>query len=93
MEHQPEDPGHDEQDAGQEGPGEWSHYLLLSKVSRTSLNPMEASSSRGGFVGLAGLIIFQHRSNIARLRRGEEPKIGGRGRRGDVLHESDDDER
>lgn len=36
---------------------------------------------------LALVIIVKHRSNIARLRRGEEPKIGGVGRRGDVLHE------
>lgn len=35
---------------------------------------------------LAVLIVFQHRSNIARLQRGEEPKVAGRKRRGDILH-------
>jgi glycerol-3-phosphate acyltransferase PlsY len=34
---------------------------------------------------MAGLVIFKHRGNIARLRRGEEPRIGGLGRRGDVI--------
>lgn len=37
---------------------------------------------------LALLIIYKHRGNIVRLRRGKEPKIGGQGRRGDVLHDS-----
>ena len=34
---------------------------------------------------LAVLIVYQHRSNIARLQRGEEPKVAGRKRRGDIL--------
>jgi glycerol-3-phosphate acyltransferase PlsY len=34
---------------------------------------------------LAGLVIIKHRANIGRLRRGEEPRVGGSARRGDVL--------
>jgi acyl phosphate:glycerol-3-phosphate acyltransferase len=34
---------------------------------------------------LAALIIWKHRGNIARLRRGEEPKVGGTARRGDIM--------
>lgn len=36
---------------------------------------------------LALLVIYRHRTNIARLRRGEEPKVGGTARRGDVLED------
>jgi len=36
---------------------------------------------------LALAVVFKHRSNIARLRRGEEPKAGRGVRRGDVLAE------
>ncbi|MCH7547249.1 MAG: glycerol-3-phosphate 1-O-acyltransferase PlsY [Planctomycetes bacterium] len=36
---------------------------------------------------LAILIVYQHRSNIARIQRGEEPKVAGRKRRGDILHD------
>lgn len=36
---------------------------------------------------LAILIVYQHRSNITRLQRGEEPKVAGRKRRGDILHD------
>jgi len=36
---------------------------------------------------LAVLIVFQHRSNIERIKRGEEPKVAGRKRRGDILHD------
>ena len=36
---------------------------------------------------LALLVIYKHRGNIARLRRGEEPKAGGTARRGDVINE------
>ncbi len=31
---------------------------------------------------IAALVVYRHRSNIARLRRGEEPKVGRSGRRG-----------
>ena len=34
---------------------------------------------------LALLVIVRHRDNIMRLRKGEEPQVGGSGRRGDVL--------
>lgn len=34
---------------------------------------------------LALVVVHKHRGNIARLRRGEEPKIGGAARRGEVL--------
>ena len=36
---------------------------------------------------LAIVVVYKHRANIVRLRRGEEPKIGGSARRGDVLAE------
>ncbi len=36
---------------------------------------------------LAVLIVYQHRSNITRLKRGEEPKVVGRKQRGDILHD------
>jgi glycerol-3-phosphate acyltransferase PlsY len=38
-------------------------------------------------MALAVVVVYKHRANIARLRRGEEPKIGGSARRGDVLAE------
>ncbi|MHC5024527.1 MAG: glycerol-3-phosphate 1-O-acyltransferase PlsY [Planctomycetota bacterium] len=34
---------------------------------------------------LAILVLYKHRANIGRLRRGEEPRVGGITRRGDVL--------
>jgi glycerol-3-phosphate acyltransferase PlsY len=34
---------------------------------------------------LALLVVYRHRANIGRLRRGEEPRVGGATRRGDVL--------
>jgi glycerol-3-phosphate acyltransferase PlsY len=34
---------------------------------------------------MAVLIVYLHRGNIARLRRGEEPKVRGSARRGDVI--------
>ncbi len=34
---------------------------------------------------MAGLIVYLHRGNIARIRRGEEPKVRGSARRGDVI--------
>jgi glycerol-3-phosphate acyltransferase PlsY len=34
---------------------------------------------------LAGLVIFRHRANIGRLRRGEEPKVGRKPARGTQL--------
>ncbi len=39
------------------------------------------------FIGtllIALMVIWKHRSNIARLRRGEEPKVSDKGRRGDL---------
>ena len=36
---------------------------------------------------MALLVIYRHRGNIARLRRGEESKVRGKARRGDVLDE------
>lgn len=35
---------------------------------------------------LAVLMVWKHRSNIGRLRRGEEPRAGGTARRGDVMN-------
>lgn len=34
---------------------------------------------------MALLVVYRHRANIGRLRRGEEPKVRGPARRGDVL--------
>jgi hypothetical protein len=34
---------------------------------------------------MAAVVIYKHRGNIARIRRGEEPKVRGGARRGDVL--------
>ncbi|MHC4080300.1 MAG: glycerol-3-phosphate 1-O-acyltransferase PlsY [Planctomycetota bacterium] len=39
---------------------------------------------------MAVVVIYKHRSNIARIRRGEEPQVRGVARRGDVLEESDE---
>ncbi|MHC4128055.1 MAG: glycerol-3-phosphate 1-O-acyltransferase PlsY [Planctomycetota bacterium] len=36
---------------------------------------------------MAAVVIYKHRGNIARIRRGEEPKVRGGARRGDVLDE------
>jgi acyl phosphate:glycerol-3-phosphate acyltransferase len=36
-------------------------------------------------VALALLVIYKHRGNIARLRRGEEPKAGGNARRDNIV--------
>lgn len=36
---------------------------------------------------MALVVIYKHRTNIARLRRGEEPKVKGRVKRGDLLEE------
>jgi glycerol-3-phosphate acyltransferase PlsY len=36
---------------------------------------------------MAAVVVYKHRGNIARLRRGEEPKVRGTARRGDVLEE------
>ena len=36
---------------------------------------------------MAAVVVYKHRGNIARLRRGEEPKVRGSARRGDVLEE------
>lgn len=33
-------------------------------------------------VGMAALVVWRHRANIGRLRRGEEPKVGGEARKG-----------
>lgn len=38
---------------------------------------------------LAFVIIWKHRTNIARIRRGEEPKAGGTSRRGSLAHHAD----
>jgi glycerol-3-phosphate acyltransferase PlsY len=40
-------------------------------------------------LALALVVLFKHRANIGRLRRGEEPRIGGAARRGDVLSDPD----
>jgi glycerol-3-phosphate acyltransferase PlsY len=36
---------------------------------------------------MAAVVTYKHRGNIARIRRGEEPKVRGNARRGDVLEE------
>jgi acyl phosphate:glycerol-3-phosphate acyltransferase len=41
-----------------------------------------------GAAAIALLVVWKHRSNIRRITRGEEPKVGGKARRGD-LHASD----
>ncbi len=34
---------------------------------------------------MAVVVIYRHRTNIARIRRGEEPRVGGMQRRGEIL--------
>jgi len=36
---------------------------------------------------MAAVVLYKHRGNITRMRRGEEPKVRGSARRGDVLGE------
>jgi glycerol-3-phosphate acyltransferase PlsY len=43
-----------------------------------------ASPPLFGTLAIALLVIWRHRGNIRRLRRGEEPKVGGKARRGSV---------
>lgn len=65
-------------------------YLLTSipNDGRDMVRILMHASPPGIVTGvLAVLIVFQHRSNIARLQRGEEPKVAGRKRRGDILHD------
>ena len=38
---------------------------------------------------MAAVVVYKHRGNIVRIRRGQEPKVRGSTRRGDVLEESD----
>jgi glycerol-3-phosphate acyltransferase PlsY len=38
---------------------------------------------------MAAVVIHKHRGNLARIRRGQEPKVRGSTRRGDVLEEGD----
>ncbi len=33
-------------------------------------------------IAMAGLVVWRHRANIGRIRRGEEPKVGGEARKG-----------
>jgi glycerol-3-phosphate acyltransferase PlsY len=33
---------------------------------------------------MAAVVVYKHRSNIARMRRGEEPQVRGTARRGDI---------
>jgi glycerol-3-phosphate acyltransferase PlsY len=37
-------------------------------------------------VGMAVMVVWRHRANIGRIRRGEEPKVGGEARKGALLH-------
>ena len=34
---------------------------------------------------MAVVVIYRHRANIARIRRGDEPRVGGMQRRGEML--------
>jgi len=36
---------------------------------------------------MAAVVVYKHRANIARMRRGQEPQVRGSARRGDVLEE------
>ena len=58
----------------------------LEQPASHSLNQI-AAASPGLIVTtlLAALVLYMHRANITRLRRGEEPRVKGRARRGDVL--------
>lgn len=65
-------------------------YLLTSipNDGRDMVRILLHASPPGIVTGIiAIMIVYQHRPNIARLKRGEEPKVAGRKRRGDILHE------
>ena len=70
-------------------------YLLAHPLAKVLDQPWSDTMdaivhSLPGFVvtsALAVVVVWKHRGNIARLRRGEEPKAGRHVRRGDVLAE------
>jgi glycerol-3-phosphate acyltransferase PlsY len=37
-----------------------------------------------GAAAIALLVVWKHRTNIRRIARGEEPRVGGKARRGDL---------
>ncbi len=62
----------------------------LEQPASHSLNQIAAASpALIVTVAMAVLVLYTHRANIGRLRRGEEPKVKGKTRRGDVLGKSD----
>lgn len=66
-------------------------YLIWSipqKGDQIGTHLLHASPPFVVTTSLALLVAFKHRGNIARLRRGEEPKVGGSARRGDVIDDS-----
>jgi glycerol-3-phosphate acyltransferase PlsY len=67
---------------------------LVSEIPQTGENAMEhlLHSSPPLIVTsvLAVMMLVKHRSNIGRLRRGEEPRAGGRARRGGVVNADGD---
>lgn len=53
-------------------------------LSMTMDHLRHASPPFVGTLLIALLVVWKHRSNIARLRRGDEPKVSDKGRRGDA---------
>lgn len=67
----------------------WAAALALSRISSVSSMTTVIAAPLVGWlmgyphvvlplVGIALIVIFQHRANIGRLRRGEEPKVGSK---------------
>lgn len=67
----------------------WAGTLALSRISSVSsmaaviIAPVAAwlfglSGFVATFVAIAAIVLVQHRANIARLRAGTEPKVGGK---------------
>ncbi|MEM7227312.1 MAG: glycerol-3-phosphate 1-O-acyltransferase PlsY [Planctomycetota bacterium] len=70
-------------------PATFALYSLSSKPDQVGEELMRAVSSPPFLILalLAALVIVRHRGNIARLMKGEEPKIQGMKRRGEIVSE------
>ncbi len=60
---------------------------LGQPLSRSIDQVITASPPLVVTTAMAALIVYLHRGNLARIRRGEEPKVRGSARRGDMLQE------